>query len=70
MVMTVGSRLTPAVPQGLWRIEDVLDAEGNIALPPDITLISLIERNVANVGDTVAYRTWTTPVQSVGSPTN
>jgi fatty-acyl-CoA synthase len=54
--MTVGSRLTPAVPHGLWRIEDVLDAEGNIALPPDITLISLIERNIANVGDTVAYR--------------
>jgi fatty-acyl-CoA synthase len=54
--MTVGSRLTPAVPQGLWRIEDVLGADGNIALPPDITLISLIERNIANVGDTVAYR--------------
>jgi fatty-acyl-CoA synthase len=34
----------------------VLDANGDIALPSDITLISLIERNIANVGDTVAYR--------------
>ena len=25
-------------------------------LPPGTTLISLIERNIANVGDTVAYR--------------
>ena len=25
-------------------------------MPPAITLISLIERNIANVGDTVAYR--------------
>ena len=46
----------PAAQQGLWQIEDVLDAAGNVALPPTITLISLIERNIANVGDTVAYR--------------
>ena len=25
-------------------------------MPPDTTLISLIERNIANVGDSVAYR--------------
>ena len=25
-------------------------------LPPDVTLISLIDRNIANVGDAVAYR--------------
>jgi fatty-acyl-CoA synthase len=37
-------------------IEDCLDADGGIALPPGTTLISLIERNVANVGDAVAYR--------------
>ena len=54
--MAVDSRLKPAVHEGLWRIEDVLDAEGNVALPPGITLISLIERNIANVGDSVAYR--------------
>ena len=38
------------------RSRTVLDAEGNVALPPGITLISLIERNIANVGDSVAYR--------------
>ena len=27
-----------------------------LALPPGTTLISLIERNIANVGDSVAYR--------------
>ena len=54
--MAVDSRLNTGAPEGLWQIEDVLDAAGNIALPPGITLISLIERNIANVGDTVAYR--------------
>ena len=54
--MTPETGFTSAVPAGLWKIEDVLDAAGSIALPPDITLISLIERNIANVGDTVAYR--------------
>jgi fatty-acyl-CoA synthase len=49
--MTVDSR-----PGGLLQIEDILDADGDIVLPPEITLISLIERNIANVGDTVAYR--------------
>lgn len=43
-------------PQGLLRIEDCLDGDGNIDLPPDVTLISLIERNVAAVGDAPAYR--------------
>jgi fatty-acyl-CoA synthase len=42
--------------QGLWQIEDVLDASGNIALPPEINLMSLIERNIANLGDSVAFR--------------
>ncbi|CAJ1582793.1 fatty acyl-AMP ligase [[Mycobacterium] wendilense] len=41
---------------GLIQIEDCLDADGAIRLPPGTTLISLIERNIANVGDTVAYR--------------
>jgi len=54
--MALDSALKPAAQQGLWQIEDVLDAAGNVALPPAITLISLIERNIANVGDTVAYR--------------
>ncbi|BBX72997.1 AMP-binding protein [Mycobacterium shinjukuense] len=54
--MDYGSRRDSAAPQGLLEIEDCLDADGGIALPPDATLISLIERNVANVGDSVAYR--------------
>jgi fatty-acyl-CoA synthase len=41
---------------GLLQIEDCLEADGGIVLPPGVTLISLIERNIANVGDTVAYR--------------
>jgi fatty-acyl-CoA synthase len=42
--------------QGLLQIEDCLDDQGGIALPPGTTLISLIDRNIANVGDAVAYR--------------
>lgn len=41
---------------GLLQIEDCLDASGGVQLPPDTTLISLIERNVDNVGESVAYR--------------
>ena len=41
---------------GLLRIEDCVDAEGDIVLPPGVTLLSLIDRNIANVGDSVAYR--------------
>lgn len=37
-------------------LEDCLDADGNIVLPQDDTLISLIQRNVDNVGDSVAFR--------------
>ena len=43
-------------PEGLLDIEDCVDPDGEIALPPDTTLVSLIDRNVANVGETVAYR--------------
>lgn len=45
-----------AVPDGLLRIEDCLDGRGGVVLPPGVTLISLIDRNVANIGDGVAYR--------------
>ena len=44
------------VPTGLLRIEDCLDADGGIVVPPGTTLISLIERNIASVGDSIAYR--------------
>jgi fatty-acyl-CoA synthase len=49
--MDLGSRAT-----GLLQIEDCLDAGGGIVLPPGTTPISLIERSIANVGDSVAYR--------------
>ncbi len=42
--------------RGLLQIEDCLDAHGGVALPPGVTLISLIDRNIANVGDETAYR--------------
>ena len=45
-----------AAPPGLLDIEDCVDLNGGVALPPGTTLISLIERNIANVGETVAYR--------------
>lgn len=43
-------------PEGLLDIDDCIDARGEIALPPGTTLVSLIERNVNHVGDSVAYR--------------
>ena len=54
--MNSGSRLGLANREGLLQIEDCLDAAGNVDLPPGTTLISLIERNIANVGASVAYR--------------
>jgi hypothetical protein len=41
---------------GLLQMGDCLDAEGRIVLPPGVTLVSLIDRNIANVGGSVAYR--------------
>jgi fatty-acyl-CoA synthase len=54
--MDCGTRHDAAAPKGMLLIEDCLDADGGVALPPGTTLISLIERNIANVGDAVAYR--------------
>ncbi|KUI03690.1 fatty acyl-AMP ligase [Mycobacterium sp. IS-3022] len=42
--------------EGLLRIEDCLDADGHVAVPAGVNLISLIDRNIANVGDAPAYR--------------
>lgn len=50
------SRHESAGHQGLMRIEECLDADGGIALPPGVTLVSLIDRNAAIIGDAVAYR--------------
>jgi fatty-acyl-CoA synthase len=54
--MDRGSRQEGIGHAGLLQIEDCLDAEGGVALPAGVTLISLIDRNIANVGDAVAYR--------------
>ena len=43
-------------PEGLLTIEDCLDDRGDISFPPGTTLISLIDRNIANIGDAIAYR--------------
>ena len=37
----------------MLEIEDCLDADGGVEMPPGTTLISLIKRNIANVGDMV-----------------
>ncbi|MHC9296096.1 fatty acyl-AMP ligase [Mycobacterium sp. LTG2003] len=54
--MDSASRDEYEAPSGLLRIEDCLDGDGGIVLPPGTTLISLIDRNVENVGGSVAYR--------------
>lgn len=54
--MDPGPRQQFEAPEGLLRIEDCFDEHGGVALPAGATLISLIERNIANVGDSVAYR--------------
>jgi len=54
---------------GLLQIEDCLDADGGIVLPPGVTLISLIDRNIENVGDAVAYRYLDFTRSDAGQPT-
>ena len=54
--MNAGSVSHTEAPAGLLRIEECVDDDGRVALPPGVTLISLIERNIANVADAVAYR--------------
>ncbi|MEW5809980.1 MAG: fatty acyl-AMP ligase [Actinomycetota bacterium] len=51
-----GTGRSVPIESGLLQIEDCLAADGSIDLPDDITFISLIERNIAHVGDEVAYR--------------
>ena len=43
-------------PSGLLRIEDCLSPDGDVVLPPGVTLSALIDRNIANVGSATAYR--------------
>ncbi|AFM17667.1 acyl-CoA synthetase (AMP-forming)/AMP-acid ligase II [Mycolicibacterium chubuense NBB4] len=54
----MSSRTSPerAGGEGLLQIEDCLDAAGDIRVPAGVTFVSLIDRNIANVGDETAYR--------------
>jgi fatty-acyl-CoA synthase len=54
--MARGSQQEYLAPSGLLRIEDCLNSEGGVELPPGVTLPSLIDRNIAHVGDSIAYR--------------
>jgi fatty-acyl-CoA synthase len=54
--MDCDSHRESVVHNGLLQIEDCLDAQGSIVLPPGVTLIALIDRNAANIGDSIAYR--------------
>jgi fatty-acyl-CoA synthase len=54
---------------GLLQIEECLDADGGVVVPRGVTLISLIERNIANVGDSVAYRYLDFTRSEAGHPT-
>ncbi|MET0475850.1 MAG: fatty acyl-AMP ligase [Mycobacterium sp.] len=54
--MDRGFRRESAIPSGLLRIEDCLTSDGGVALPSGVTLPSLVDRNIAGVGDSVAYR--------------
>jgi fatty-acyl-CoA synthase len=54
--MDGGSLREFTAPSGLLRIEDCLAPDGGVVLPPGVTLSALIDRNIANVGDSVAYR--------------
>lgn len=38
------------------KVADYLDADGAIALPDGVTLTSYLDRNVAGLGDELAYR--------------
>ncbi len=54
--MERGPRQQFEAPQGLLNIDDCVNDDGEIVLPPGTTLVSLIDRNVVNVGEMVAYR--------------
>src|SRR5690606_40151815 len=49
-------RASTAAGMAKFKLEDYLDAAGNIVMPEGITLTSYLEDNVAELGDTPAYR--------------
>lgn len=54
--MNGSSRQNTLSGTGLLQIEDCIDPVGGVRLPEGVTLISLIDRNIDNVGDSLAYR--------------
>src|SRR6201988_271028 len=38
------------------ELTDYLDADGSIVLPEGVTLVTFLDRHIANIGDAVAYR--------------
>lgn len=38
------------------KVDDYLDREGNIEIPDGVTVTSFLDRNVAELGDALAYR--------------
>ncbi|MDD4866883.1 MAG: fatty acyl-AMP ligase [Mycobacterium sp.] len=54
--MTHASKGVAVDPRSSVRIEDYLDSSGGVALPADVNLISLLERNIVEFGGFTAYR--------------
>ena len=50
----------------MLKIEDCLDADGGVEMPPGTTLISLIERNIANVSNALRTKILGWPTKMVG----
>lgn len=46
----------PWLPEGRPKAEDYLDADGRIALPDGVSLVSFLDNSVANFGADIAYR--------------
>ena len=58
-----------AADQGVrLRLEDYLDDSGNIALPADLTITHFLDHNIAQFGDTAAYRYLDFDHDSAGLP--
>src|SRR5580704_5171335 len=54
--MSTASEREPVDGRRPVHIEDYLDADGAISMPPGVNLISFLDRSIAEVGDFVAYR--------------
>jgi acyl-CoA synthetase (AMP-forming)/AMP-acid ligase II len=54
--MEGASKIGCGDPRTSLKVEDYLDARGEIALPASVNLMSLLDRNIADFGGFVAYR--------------